>query len=62
VILCLCRGVPDHMVESLVAAGADTVDQVRQRCGAGEDCGACGLLLEALVEHVREKCYSRASA
>ena len=54
-ILCLCRGVSDHTVESVIAGGADSVDRVRQTCGAGGDCGACSDLLEALVARARAR-------
>ena len=49
-ILCLCRGVSEHQVRSLVAAGAATVDSVQAVCGAGGDCGACTLALIDLIE------------
>ncbi|MGH7299487.1 MAG: (2Fe-2S)-binding protein [Candidatus Rokuibacteriota bacterium] len=60
-ILCLCRGVSDHAVNAAIAAGASTIDQVERTCGAGGDCGACGDLLEALVERARERHYSGAA-
>ncbi len=61
-ILCLCRGVSDHAVERVVAAGAETVADVERACGAGGDCGACGELLQALVERAREGQYKGATA
>jgi bacterioferritin-associated ferredoxin len=61
-ILCLCRGVSDHTVEHVIAGGADSVAAVERACGAGGDCGACGELLEALVERAREGQYSGATA
>jgi len=61
-ILCLCRGVSDHTVDHVIASGADTVDAVERACGAGGDCGACGELLEALVERARERQYGGATA
>lgn len=61
-ILCLCRGVSDHTVDAAISAGADTVDLIERACGAGGDCGACGDLLEALVERARERHYSGATA
>jgi bacterioferritin-associated ferredoxin len=62
VILCLCRGVSDHTVLSLLAGGVDGLDGIRQRCGAGEDCGTCRDLLEALIERAREQRYQGARA
>jgi bacterioferritin-associated ferredoxin len=56
-ILCLCRGVCDRTIEAVIAEGASTVAQIERACGAGGDCGACGDLLDALVERARERHY-----
>lgn len=61
-ILCLCRGISDHTVRTVISAGAHTVEEIERRCGAGGDCGACGDALESLVERVRERQYSGATA
>ncbi len=61
-ILCLCRGVSDHIVERLIVEGAETVADVERACGAGGDCGACGELLHALVERARGEQYRGATA
>jgi bacterioferritin-associated ferredoxin len=60
-ILCLCRGVSDRAVLAAIADGASSVEQVERACGAGGDCGACGDLLEALLERARETHYSGAT-
>jgi bacterioferritin-associated ferredoxin len=39
--VCVCRAVCDREVESVIDAGASTVDDVTKACGAGSDCGAC---------------------
>lgn len=39
-ILCLCRGVSDRTVETVIADGACTPAQIERACGAGGDCGA----------------------
>jgi bacterioferritin-associated ferredoxin len=57
-ILCLCRGVSDHAVDAAIAAGAFTAAQIERACGAVGDCGACGDLLDAMVERARETHYS----
>ena len=49
-IVCVCRGVSERRVESVVAAGATTVEQVTRVCGAASDCGACRRMVAALVE------------
>jgi bacterioferritin-associated ferredoxin len=62
VILCLCRGISDHTVRTVISAGAHTVEEIERCCGAGGDCGACGEALERLVERIRERQYSGATA
>jgi len=62
VILCLCRGISDHTVRTVISAGAHTVEEIERSCGAGGDCGACGEALGGLVERVRERQYSGATA
>jgi len=37
--VCLCKHVLKDTVEKAIREGADTIDQVRMRTGAG--CGAC---------------------
>lgn len=40
-LLCLCHGVSEREVERVIAEGADSVEAVGGRCGAGTSCGAC---------------------
>ena len=61
-ILCLCRGVSDHTVHAVISEGARSVDEIERSCGAGGDCRACSEALECLVERVRERHYSGATA
>jgi bacterioferritin-associated ferredoxin len=49
-IVCICRGISDRHLEALVAAGAQSTEQVEQLCGAGGDCGACRSEVERIVE------------
>jgi bacterioferritin-associated ferredoxin len=49
-IVCVCKGVTDRHLEALVAAGAQTTEQVEKLCGAGGDCGACRSEVERIVE------------
>jgi bacterioferritin-associated ferredoxin len=41
VYICLCRVVTRSTIEAAIAAGARTVEEVGQRCGAGTECGKC---------------------
>lgn len=39
--VCICRRVSDREVRQVIESGAQTVDAVGERCGAGTDCGSC---------------------
>ncbi|MDQ3809514.1 MAG: (2Fe-2S)-binding protein [Chloroflexota bacterium] len=39
--VCLCRVVTRSTIESAIAHGARTVQEVGERCAAGTDCGKC---------------------
>jgi bacterioferritin-associated ferredoxin len=47
--ICICFAVTAQEIGSEIAAGARTVEEVGDRCGAGTGCGTCtekiGLLL-----------------
>ena len=52
-ITCLCRGVSDEAIRAVIARGARSVAEIHKACGAGGDCGACGVLLAGMVEQAR---------
>ena len=54
-IVCLCHGVTSVQLEHVVKTGADSVEAVGRRCGAGTDCGACIGHIEDLIEDRREE-------
>lgn len=47
--VCHCRAVNDRTVRAAADAGAQTIDELTELCGAGGDCGGCHLLLEELL-------------
>ena len=47
---CICHAVRVSEVDALIAAGASTVDEVGDACGAGTGCGACVPRLCARLE------------
>jgi bacterioferritin-associated ferredoxin len=50
-IVCLCRGVSETALQHLIDAGATSLRQIGDACGAGTDCGACcPLVTELLTE------------
>jgi bacterioferritin-associated ferredoxin len=50
VLVCLCHPLSDRELDKLVDDGADTVEEIGRRCGAGTGCGAC---LDELAEAVQ---------
>jgi len=61
-VVCLCHAVSDRAVRAAIAAGARTVKDVAEMCGAGTDCGACCPMLAQLVAESRGAVYSDAHA
>ena len=53
--ICHCRGVTDRTIRAAVASGADAVEEIAQRCGAGADCGGCHPALEELIEEMVDR-------
>lgn len=49
VYACSCHAVRDQIVRTAIAAGATTVEEIGDRCGAGTGCGGCRILLERLL-------------
>jgi bacterioferritin-associated ferredoxin len=50
VYVCSCTGVTDRTIKAAIAAGAHTVDDIAERCGAGSRCGGCWPTLDELLE------------
>jgi bacterioferritin-associated ferredoxin len=48
-VICHCRRVSSAIIEAVIGAGADSVDEVTARCGAGGRCGSCRLSIEDLL-------------
>jgi bacterioferritin-associated ferredoxin len=57
-IVCLCRGVADHVIRATIARGGDTRERLADACGAGTDCGSCVWMLDALLDEVQGADYS----
>lgn len=53
VIVCHCVVVRDHEIRTEVRLGADTVESVGARCGAGTVCGGCHeAVAETIIDEV----------
>lgn len=49
-IICNCRGVTAGMIKEAVEDGAQTLEEVQEKTGAGTVCGGCLSEVERLVE------------
>ena len=57
-IVCLCRGLGENAIRATIARGGDTRDRLAALCGAGNDCGGCTPILDALLDEVKNAAYS----
>jgi bacterioferritin-associated ferredoxin len=48
-VVCHCNAVSDREIRSEILAGALGPDEVAERCGAGDRCGSCRPVVEALL-------------
>jgi bacterioferritin-associated ferredoxin len=55
-IVCLCNAIDDQTVNRAIADGAETVDQIAESCGAGDNCGGCREFIGEMIEaHARRR-------
>ncbi|HEY3059156.1 MAG TPA: (2Fe-2S)-binding protein [Chloroflexota bacterium] len=47
--ICICRVVTRTTIESAIAQGARTVEEVGEACAAGTDCGKCQRTIQRLL-------------
>jgi bacterioferritin-associated ferredoxin len=47
--VCHCRAVSDRAVQAAVDAGARSIEDLQERCGAGAECGGCHPALAELL-------------
>jgi bacterioferritin-associated ferredoxin len=52
--VCLCKGVSDKKIRSLLESGVSTVQGLMRSCQAGRDCGSCICVLKDMVERSRQ--------
>jgi len=53
-IVCLCRGVSEAALHDVIDAGATSLRQIGEACGAGTDCGACCPLVNELLTYAHQ--------
>ena len=61
-IACSCKAVREQTVRVAVAAGARTVAEIGERCGAGTVCGGCHVLLEEILAEAAVTVRGRAAS
>ena len=49
-ILCQCNGVSERTIRRSIRHGACTIQAIGDACGAGNNCGACHLWLEEMLD------------
>jgi bacterioferritin-associated ferredoxin len=47
--MCHCQVVNDRRIRAEIEAGAVTVDEISERCGAGARCGSCRPTISVLL-------------
>ena len=47
--VCICKAVTESTLDDVLAAGADDLEAIADRCGAGTRCGTCVPLLRELL-------------
>lgn len=50
---CICAAVTEPQVHASILAGADTVEEIGERCGAGTGCGSCVDRLCDMLDEVK---------
>jgi NAD(P)H-nitrite reductase large subunit len=49
-VVCVCAGVHEEELTSLIRAGVRTIDGIRMRCRANTGCGGCREDIEELID------------
>lgn len=55
-IVCLCKAASDSDIREAIEDGAQSVDGVGTRCGAGTGCGSCRRVIHRLLEQSGQRC------
>lgn len=51
--VCLCHGVSDKKIKSLIESGANTIQELQAKCKAGANCGMCLFQVKEIFEEAR---------
>ncbi|MEO0974560.1 MAG: bacterioferritin-associated ferredoxin [Pseudomonadota bacterium] len=58
--ICICNSVTDKQIRTAVAAGAETLDDLRDSLGVASCCGTCACAAQALLDGPSESASERA--
>ena len=51
-LICHCLAVSERTITASIVAGARTIAEITERCGAGGKCGGCHTALEELLDQL----------
>ena len=57
--VCLCKGITDSQIRTVVENGAQTMRQVREALGVMSQCGKCACLTKDIVDGCLEATTSQ---
>ncbi len=55
-IVCSCHAITDREIRRLARAGARSVREVAESCGASSSCGGCRASVVAILDEVEAPC------
>ena len=61
-VVCVCKGLTDAQLRTLIASGSDTLEHLVRASGAGTDCGGCGDLLRWMLNGTQAEWVPRVCA
>ena len=54
-IVCVCRGLNEAQVRTLIQSGSDSLERLAATCGAGTSCGSCAESLCCLLDAAKRQ-------
>lgn len=59
-VVCVCKGLTEAQLRTLIEGGSDTLDQLVCASGAGSECGGCWEVLRWMLHGMKQEMGSRA--
>jgi len=54
--VCLCHGVSETKIKTLLRSGVKSLQDLQAKCKAGANCGMCLFQVREIVEESRREC------